>query len=116
MPPPDEIPVERRARADRVPRRENAQESRQAKMNEHASLDTQTGQLWMDMTAWLSSHSLQIILGFAAAVVIVLVLLGIKWVGVRICGTDPDNVHWRTVLGRVLAGSRLWFMIAFAGR
>lgn len=85
-------------------------------MNEHASLDIQTGQLWAEMTAWLSSHSLQIILGLAAAVVIVLLLLGVKWVGVRICGTDPDQVHWRTVLGRVLAGSRLWFMIAFAAR
>jgi small-conductance mechanosensitive channel len=85
-------------------------------MNEHASLDIQTGQLWAEMTAWLSSHSLQIILGFAAGAVIVLLLLGIKWVGVRICGTDPDHVHWRTVLGRVLAGSRIWFMIAFAAR
>jgi len=85
-------------------------------MNEHASLDIQTGQLWAEMTAWLSNHSLQIILGFAAGVMIVLLLLGVKWVGVRICGTDPDHVHWRTVLGRVLAGSRLWFMIAFAAR
>jgi small-conductance mechanosensitive channel len=85
-------------------------------MNEHASLDIQTGQLWAEMIAWLSSHSLQIILGFAAGAVIVLLLLGIKWVGVRICGTDPDHVHWRTVLGRVLAGSRIWFMIAFAAR
>ena len=85
-------------------------------MNEHASLDIQTGQLWAEMTAWLSSHSLQIILGFAAGAVIVLLLLGVKWVGVRICGTDPDHVHWRTVLGRVLAGSRIWFMIAFAAR
>jgi small-conductance mechanosensitive channel len=85
-------------------------------MNEHASLDIQTGQLWAEMTAWLSSHSLQIILGVAAGTLIVLVLLGIRWLGVRICGTDPDHVHWRTVLGRVLAGTRLWFMIAFAAR
>jgi small-conductance mechanosensitive channel len=85
-------------------------------MNEHASLDIQTGQLWAEMTDWLSGHVLQIILGFGAGAVIVLVLLAVKWVGVRICGTDPDHVHWRTVLGRVLAGSRLWFMIAFAAR
>jgi len=85
-------------------------------MNEHASLDIQTGQLWAETTAWLSSHSLQIILGFAGGAAIVLLLLGVKWVGVRICGTDPDHVHWRTVLGRVLAGTRLWFMIAFAAR
>jgi len=85
-------------------------------MNEHASIDIQTGQLWAETTAWLAGHSLQIILGFAAGAVIVAVLLGVKWVGVRICGTDPNHVHWRTVLGRMLAGTRLWFMIAFAAR
>jgi small-conductance mechanosensitive channel len=85
-------------------------------MNEHASLDIQTGQLWAETIAWLSNHSLQIILGFAAAIVIVLALVGVKWAGTRICGTDPGHVHWRTVLGRMLAGTRLWFMIAFACR
>jgi small-conductance mechanosensitive channel len=85
-------------------------------MNEQASLDIQAGQLRAETAAWLASHSLQILLGFAAGALIVLLLLGVKWVGVRICGTDPDHVHWRTVLGRVLAGTRLWFMIAFAAR
>jgi small-conductance mechanosensitive channel len=85
-------------------------------MNEHASLDIQAGQLRAETLAWLTSHSLQIILGVAAGAAIVLVLLGIKWVGVRICGTDPDHIHWRTVIGRILAGTRLWFMIAFAAR
>ena len=85
-------------------------------MNEQAPLDIQTGQLWAETLAWLSSHSLQIILGFAAGVVIVALLLGVKWIGVRICGTDPDHVHWRTIIGRMLAGTRLWFMVAFAAR
>jgi small-conductance mechanosensitive channel len=85
-------------------------------MNEQASLDIQTGQLWAETLAWLSNHSLQIILGFAAGAVIVALLLGIKWAGVRICGTDPDHAHWRTIIGRMLAGTRLWFMVAFAAR
>jgi len=85
-------------------------------MNEQASLDIQAGQLWAETLAWLSSHSLQIIVGVAAGAVIVAILLGIKWIGVRLCGTDPDHVHWRTVLGRVLAGTRLWFMIGLAAR
>jgi small-conductance mechanosensitive channel len=85
-------------------------------MNEQASLDIQAGQLWGETLAWLSGHSLQIILGFAAGAVIVAILLGLKWVGVRLCGTDPDHNHWRTVLGRVLAGTRLWFMIGLAAR
>jgi small-conductance mechanosensitive channel len=85
-------------------------------MNAQASLDIQTGQLWAETLAWLSSHSLQIILGFAAGAEIVALLLGVKWIGVRICGTDPDHVHWRTIIGRMLAGTRLWFMVTFAAR
>ena len=85
-------------------------------MNKQAPLRIQTSQLWEDTIAWLTGHSLQIILGVAAGTIIVLVLAGVKWLGVRICGADPDRIHWRTVLGRVLANSRLWFMIAFAAR
>jgi len=85
-------------------------------MNQMATLDIQAGELWTETLAWLSGHILQIILGSAAGAVIVLILLGVRWGGVRICGTDPDHVHWRTVLGRVLAGTRLWFMIALAAR
>jgi len=85
-------------------------------MNTQAPLDTQAGQLWGETLAWLSSHTLQIVLGTVAGAIIVLVLLGVKWLGVRICGTDPAHTHWRTVLGRVLAGTRLWFMIALAAR
>jgi small-conductance mechanosensitive channel len=80
------------------------------------SLATQAVLLWADTLAWLTGHSLQILLGTAAAVLIVLVLLGVKWLGMRICGTEEKIVGWRTVIGRVLAGTRLWFMIALAAR
>ncbi len=85
-------------------------------MNESAPLGTQAGQLWADVTAWLSAHSVQILLGVAAGAVIFVVLYGLKWVGVRICGTDPTQTHWRTIIGRVLARTRLWFMAAAAAR
>jgi len=64
----------------------------------------------------LSSHYLQILLGLIAGAVIVALLLCLRWIGTRICGTDPTHTHWRTVIGRVLAGTRLWFMIAVAAR
>jgi small-conductance mechanosensitive channel len=85
-------------------------------VNQSDSLDIQAGRLWADMAAWLASHSLQIILGVAAGAVVVALLLGVKWTGVRLCGTDPNHLHWRTVAGRVLAKTRLWFMIALAAR
>lgn len=85
-------------------------------MNQSDSLDAQAGRLWADMLAWLSSHSLQIILGLAAGTIIVAAMLGLKWLGLRICRTDPEHLHWRTVVGRILASTRLWFMIAVAAR
>ncbi|HEY5711107.1 MAG TPA: mechanosensitive ion channel family protein [Allosphingosinicella sp.] len=85
-------------------------------MNESASLDIQAGQLWAQMAAWLSDHSFKILLGIAAGAVIVLVLLGLKWLGKRLIAGDPDHMHWRTVVGRVMARTRLWFMVAMAAR
>jgi small-conductance mechanosensitive channel len=85
-------------------------------MNQSDSLGGQAQRLWADVAAWLSSHYLQILLGFIAGIVIVALLLGVRWIGTRICGTDPTHTHWRTVIGRILAGTRLWFMIAVALR
>lgn len=85
-------------------------------MNQHASLDIQASQLWGDTLAWLSSHTLQILLGVGAGAIVVFVLLGVKWAGVRICGTDTEHLHWRTIIGRIFAGTRLWFMVPLAAR
>jgi len=85
-------------------------------MNRSDSLDTQANRLWTDIAAWISDHSLQIILGVTAGAAIVALMLGLKWVGLRICRTDTDHSHWRAVFGRVLARTRLWFMVAAAAR
>lgn len=85
-------------------------------MNQSDSLGGQAQRLWTDVADWLSSHYLQILLGLIVGAVIVALLLGVRWIGTRICGTDPAHTHWRTVIGRILAGTRLWFMIAVALR
>lgn len=85
-------------------------------MNSTESLDLQFRTLLTDTSAWFSSHSLQIIIGGAAATAIVLLMLGVKWLGLRICRSDPDHTHWRTVVGRLFAATRLWFMIPAAAR
>jgi hypothetical protein len=72
-------------------------------MNESASLNIQAHQTWADMVAWLSGHSLNIILGFAAGIIIVALLLGVKWLGMRLCRKDPDRLPrgwWPTTLWR----------------
>jgi small-conductance mechanosensitive channel len=73
-------------------------------------------EIWSQTTTWLSNHSLQILIGLAAGAIIFVLLYGMKWLGVRICGTDPTQTHWRTIVGRVLARTRIWFMIAFAAK
>jgi small-conductance mechanosensitive channel len=80
------------------------------------TIDARLSTLWADIGAWLSSHSLQILTGLAAGAVIVALLLGVRWLGMRICRTDHEHVHWRTVLGRVLVKTRLWFMVLLAAR
>lgn len=86
------------------------------RMNSSDTFDAQALRLWNDIAAWLSSHSLQIALGLAAGALIVAALMGVRWLGLRICRTDPGHDHWRTVIGRVLTQTRLWFMLAFAAR
>jgi small-conductance mechanosensitive channel len=85
-------------------------------MNRTNSLDLQTERMWADTAAWFSNHSLQILLGLAAGTVIVVALMSVRWVGMRICRTDPTHIRWRTVLGRMLERTRLWFMLALAAR
>ncbi|WP_395613326.1 mechanosensitive ion channel family protein [Allosphingosinicella sp.] len=85
-------------------------------MNENAPISVQAGQLWSDVSHWFATHTIQILIGLGAGLVIFIVLYGLKWVGVRICGSDPTQTHWRTIIGRVLARTRLWFMAAAAAR
>ena len=85
-------------------------------MNEAAAIGTQAGEIWSQITTWLSNHSLQILIGLVAGIIIFVLLYGLKWVGVRICGSDPTQTHWRTIIGRVLARTRIWFMAAAAAR
>ncbi len=85
-------------------------------MNRADTLGLQTERMWADTAAWFASHSLQILLGLAAGTAIVVALMGVRWIGMRICRTDPTHMHWRTVVGRMLERTRLWFMLALAAR
>ena len=85
-------------------------------MNGNGSLGDEAARIWNDFTAWLSAHSLQLLLALVAGTLIFFLLYGAKWLGVRICGSDPEQTHWRTIIGRVLARTRIWFMAAAAAR
>ncbi len=71
-------------------------------------------QLWHDSLYWLFNHSTQVVIAATMGAAIVAFLLATKWLGKRICDTDPDRNHWRSVLGKALAKTKLWFMVAVA--
>ncbi|SNS75143.1 Small-conductance mechanosensitive channel [Sphingomonas laterariae] len=70
--------------------------------------------LWTDSYGWVVSHSTQILIGVAIAAVIVLALLGLKRFGIHLCRDRENRGHWAFILGRALARTRLWFMVAVA--
>ena len=71
-------------------------------------------QLWRDSGDWVLNHSTQIALAMLMGAAIVAVLLGAKWLGGRICASDPGHSHWRSIIGKALSKTRMWFMIAVA--
>lgn len=79
-------------------------------------LDVRLAQIWAESAAWVTGHSTQIMLAAGIGAVIVAVFYGAKLIGQRICASDPDHNHWRTTIGKALAKTRLWFMIAVAAQ
>ncbi len=63
---------------------------------------------------WFSANwdELPIALGVAAA--IILVMLGLRWIGTWLLRGDPESRHWRGVIGRVLQKTSIVFMVATA--
>ena len=74
----------------------------------------QVVQLWRDSWHWLFTHILQILIASAFGAAIVAVLVGVKWLGTRIWTRDRERAHWTWVIGKTLARTKLWFMVAVA--
>jgi small-conductance mechanosensitive channel len=85
-------------------------------MNRIERTNSEAGRVWADTLAWLANHETQILLGLAAGGAIVVLLLGARWIGLRICRSDPAHHHWRTVIGRMLERTRSWFILVLAIR
>lgn len=78
------------------------------------SLAQQSRDLLGDSVRWLSSHTLEILIGLGAGALIVAMLYAARLIGMRLCRGSDDRLSWRTVGGRVLAKTSLWFMVAAA--
>lgn len=77
------------------------------------NLAERSAQRWHEVADWVSANSLDLLLAGLAALVIALVLLALRSVGHRLIRERDDAFSWRTVCGRVLAKTSLFF-IAFA--
>ena len=67
-----------------------------------------------ETTDWLGANRDALLVGTLGAAVLVLVMLALRWLGHRIVARDPHGVTWKGVVGRVLAKTSIWFMIAAA--
>lgn len=74
----------------------------------------QIQQFWHDSLAWVSNHSLQIMIGAAMAALVVVLLLALKSFGRRLTSDHANRGHWTFIVGRALGRTRIWFMIAIA--
>jgi len=72
--------------------------------------------LWDESLAWLASHFLQIGIACAIGAVLVAVMIGVRIIGNRLCRKHTSITHWPTTIGRVLAETRLWFMVLLAAK
>ena len=66
------------------------------------------------LTAWLADNRDGLLIGMFVAVVLVAIMLALRSYGQRTVDRDPLDFGWRTVIGRVLAKTSLWFMIIAA--
>ncbi|WP_414712827.1 mechanosensitive ion channel family protein [Sphingomonas sp.] len=76
----------------------------------------QLNQLSSDTTQWLHEHFLQILIGVAAAALIVVVLQAVRSLGARLCRRDRSGNGWATIFGRALDRTGSIFILALAAK
>lgn len=63
---------------------------------------------------WVELNQDQLPIGLGVAGAIVLLMLGFRALGAWLAAGDPDCIHWRGVIGRVLGKTSILFMVAAA--
>ncbi|MFD1951651.1 mechanosensitive ion channel family protein [Sphingomonas arantia] len=72
--------------------------------------------LTREITTWLAGNWLQVAIALAIGAAIVLALLGLRSLGGRLCRGHDETIQWRTIVGRAITRTRMWFMVALAAR
>jgi small-conductance mechanosensitive channel len=63
---------------------------------------------------WLAANSLDLLLALLAAVLIALALMALRSFGHRLVADRSDDLHWRTIAGRVLSRTSTLFILIAA--
>ena len=63
---------------------------------------------------WLAANADGLALGTIIAALLVAAMLVARWIGAKIVARDPDSATWQSVIGRVMARTSIWFMVAAA--
>lgn len=63
---------------------------------------------------WFALNLESLLIGAIVALTIVAVMLILRLLGRRIASADPNCTSWKSVIGRVLARTGLWFMVLAA--
>ncbi len=79
-------------------------------------ISQQLTDLWTGTLGWFREHSLELAIALLAGAVIVLILLGLRGLGQRLCRRDAVRTGWATIIGRVIARTSNLFIIAVAAR
>lgn len=69
-----------------------------------------------ETTGWISANWLAIAIASGVATLIVLLLLTIQKLAQRLCQEGDALVSWRTIIGRLAARTRFWFLVIVAAR
>jgi small-conductance mechanosensitive channel len=77
-------------------------------------LAVRSAKLWHEFADWVSSHTADIALALLAAAAIALLLLGLRALGHRLVRNRTQDIQWRTIFGRVLSKTSLFFIIMCA--
>ena len=72
------------------------------------------GEWWTNVGPWLDSNRDALLIGSLVAAGIVAVMLVLRSIGSGFVAADPECRSWRSVIGRVLARTSLFFMVVTA--
>lgn len=70
--------------------------------------------MWDATIVWFNGNTSELLIGLAIAAVIVLAMIGFRGLGERLYQRDRSMSNRTSVVGRTMAKTRTWFMVAIA--